>query len=127
MATVAAERIGNDTDRSWAPAFQSYEGLSGTESRAAVYSGAETLFAWRAGSEYIKGLTPMPTSPCMEVSPYLDMARRRAIWKGVTPLAFLFAIVSGIATTSAGLPVMICVMAGVFVVTATIGRVVWPS
>ena len=127
MATVATNWKGNETNRSWEVTFRSYEKPSGTESRAAVDSGEERVVAWRTGSEYIKGITQMPTSPCVEVSPYLDLARRRAIWKGVTPVAFLFAIVSGIATASAGLPVMLCVMACVLVVTAIIGRIVWPS
>jgi len=127
MATITAERTGNDTERNWAPAFQNYETPSGAESRAAMYSGAERLLAWRADSEYIKGITPMPTAPNVELSPYLDLVRRREIWRGVTPVVFLFTIVSGIATISAGLPVMICVMASVFVVTAIVGRLVWPS
>lgn len=126
MATITAERTGN-TDRNWAPAFQSYETPSGAESRAAMSRGAERMLAWRADSEYIKGITPMPTTPDLELSPYITLARRRAIWKGVTPVAFTLMIASGIATASAGLPVMIPVMAVTLIVTATVGYLVWPS
>ena len=83
------------------------------------------ILAWADESEYLT--SRVRSAVPMEMSPYLDLARRRAIWKGVTPLAFLLAIVSGIATASTGLPVMACVMAIVFVATATIGRLVWPS
>lgn len=127
MATIAAGRNGNNTAGNWGAAFQSYETPSGAESQAAMYSGTERWLAWRAGSEYIKGITPMPITTDVELSPYLILARRRAIWKGVTPVAFTFMIASGIAAASAGLPIMIPVMALTLVVTATVGYLVWPS
>ncbi len=127
MATIAAGHEINGLGHSWATASQSYEVACGTESRAAEIGLAERLRLWRDGSQYIKGITPMPTTPCVGVSPCLDFARRRAIWDEVTPVVFLFTIVSGIATTSAGLPVMLGVMAGVFVVTAAVGRLAWSS
>ncbi len=127
MATIAAVSKDIHTEPSWTLASQSYEVPCGTESRAAEVSVAERLRLWREGSLYIKRITTMPTTPHVELSPYLDLARRRALWNDVTPVALVFAIFSGIVTASFGQPVMLCVMAGVFVATATVGRLVWPS
>ena len=122
MATIAAERESAHSDLyDLTYAFQRFEDLSGPESRAAVYSQANRVLVWRESSLYITGITPMP------ISPFLDMARRRAIWEAVTPLAFLCAGMLGLATSTAGVSITLSVMALVLVTTATVGRLVWPS
>ena len=62
----------------------------------------------------------------MQTSDDLDMARRRAIWEVITPIALMLAGVAGVIASPAGLGAMLCVMALTFVGSATVSRLVWP-
>lgn len=126
MATITAGKNAANNHH-WLADLASPEASRSAEGRTIESSSAAIMSEWQDGSQYLKAITAMPTPTRIETSAYLDLARRRAIWKGVTPLAILCSIVSGIATTESGLPTMIGVMAGTFVVTAILGRIGWPQ